>query len=230
MRLTHSDGGTIYTVGEDKTLSFEMLETNSLGIKMGGTTGNAIPFPVIPLYIDGEPNTGTIVSRAVLEEKTFNIPDVYSAQDYDLSGTKAIDKINNYHTHSLLTIPLKNHENDIIGVLQLINAMENGVAIEFSRASQSISEALASQAAVALTNNRLIEDMRSLFDAFIELIASAIDEKSPYTGSHCRRVPELTMMLAEAASEIDEGPLKEFQLTENNRYELRVASWLPSST
>ena len=80
--------------------------------------------------------------------------------------------------------------------------------------------------AVALTNNRLIEDMRTLFDAFIRLIASAIDEKSPYTGSHCRRVPELTMMLTEAASEIDEGPLKEFHLTEGNRYELRVASWL----
>ncbi|MEM7293952.1 MAG: HD domain-containing phosphohydrolase, partial [Pseudomonadota bacterium] len=224
--LTHADGGTIYTVTDDATLKFEMLATDSLNISMGGTTGNPIPFPAIPLYINGEPNSGTIVSHAVLKGSTINIPDVYATLDYDLSGTKAIDENNNYHTRSLLTIPLKNHEGDIIGVLQLINAMSDGEVVEFSRVSQSIAEALASLAAVALTKKRLIDDMRTLFDAFTRLIATAIDEKSPYTGGHCRRVPELTMMLTEAASNCQAGPLKDFELDEADRYEIHVASWL----
>lgn len=225
-QLTHADGGTIYTVTEDRTLKFEMLATDSLNIAMGGTTGNPIPFPPIPLYINGKANLGTIVSHAVLKGSTINIPDVYATMDYDLSGTKAIDQNNNYHTRSLLTIPLKNHEGDIIGVLQLINAMDGDQVVEFSRISQSVSEALASQAAVALTNKRLIDDMRTLFDSFTKLIANAIDEKSPYTGGHCRRVPELTMMLAEAVSQTNHGPLKDFTLDEADRYELHVASWL----
>jgi len=102
---------------------------------------------------------------------------------------------------------MKNHENEIIGVLQLLNALDEatGAIVPFSMENQRLAESLASQAAVALTNQQLIEGLRRLFESFIELIAGAIDEKSPYTGGHCRRVPELAMMLADAANGCSEA-------------------------
>ena len=123
---------------------------------------------------------------------------------------------------------MKNHQGDIIGVLQLINAQSEstGKTREFAASDQQLAESLASQAAVALTNTRLIEQQRELFESFIQLIAGAIDEKSPYTGGHCKRVPELTMMIAEACHHESDGPLKDFHMTEKDRYELEIAGWL----
>jgi len=87
-------------------------------------------------------------------------------------------------------------------------------------------EALSSQAAVAITNKNLIKDLEVLFESFIKLIASAIDAKSPYTGGHCSRVPEITMMLAESVNEINDGPFAGIQFTDKEMYELKIAAWL----
>jgi len=89
-----------------------------------------------------------------------------------------------------------------------------------------LAESLASQAAVALTNRQLLEQVEALFEAFVKLINLAIDEKSPYTGGHCQRVPELTMMLAQAVNATQEGPLAEVKLTDADLYELRIAALL----
>ena len=123
---------------------------------------------------------------------------------------------------------MRNHQDEVIGVLQLINAIaeESGDVIVFDQDDQLLVESLASQAAIALTNRRRIDEQRDLFEAFIELIAAAIDDKSPYTGGHCRRVPELTMMLADAAAQVTCGPLADFSMTEEDRYELKIAGWL----
>ena len=96
----------------------------------------------------------------------------------------------------MLVVPLRNHEDDIIGVLMLLNAQDTDqdVVIPFSLGHQNLISALASQAAVGITNARLIQDLQNLFDAFIQSIASAIDEKSTYTGGHIRRVADLTMI------------------------------------
>jgi HD-GYP domain-containing protein (c-di-GMP phosphodiesterase class II) len=133
-----------------------------------------------------------------------------------------------YRSKSFLTVPMKNHDNEIIGVLQLINAIDpvTQQIVAFSEAHQRLVESLASQAAVALTNKNLINGLKDLFESFIKLIADAIDEKSPYTGGHCQRVPELTMMLAEAAIKSSAGPLKDFTMTEKEVYELKIAAWL----
>ena len=228
--LTNADGGTLYTVTEDQHLKFEFLSNDSLNIAMGGTTGTEIPFAPIPLYLlEGRsPNTSTVVTSAVLHDQTINIPDAYNAEGFDFSGTRKIDEQTNYRTQSILTIPMKNHEGDIIGVLQLINAIDEGSGdvVPFSPEDQRLAESLASQAAVALTNKRLIDDLNNLFESLIRLVATAIDEKSPYTGGHCKRVPVLTMMLAEAASKSDIGDLKNYVMTEKDRYELEVAAWL----
>jgi HD-GYP domain-containing protein (c-di-GMP phosphodiesterase class II) len=227
--ITNADGGTLYTITEDRRLKFEIMRTQTLGIMMGGTTGKEIPFPPLPLHLpDGSPNLNMVAAYAVLKECTVNIADAYEAEGFDFSGTRKFDQSTGYRSKSFLTIPMKNHENEIIGVLQLINAMDpaTGEIIPFSRENQQLVESLASQAAVAMTNQNLIEGLKNLFEAFIELIADAIDEKSPYTGGHCRRVPELTMMLAEAANRTEIGPLKDFSLTEKEIYELRIAAWL----
>ena len=227
--LTNADGGTLYTVTEDAKLKFEIMRTMSLDIAMGGTTGKAIPFPPLPIYLeDGKPNINMVAAYSVVNAKTVNIADAYLTEGFDFSGTRKFDEKTGYRSKSFLTVPMKNHENEIIGVLQLINAIDpqTGQIIAFSESHQRLVESLASQAAVALTNHNLIEGLKNLFESFIKLIADAIDEKSPYTGGHCQRVPELTMMLAEAAIKTNEGPLKSFTMTEKEVYELKIAAWL----
>ncbi|MDH5518054.1 MAG: GAF domain-containing protein [Gammaproteobacteria bacterium] len=228
MSLTHADGGSIYTVTDDQQLKFEIVTTQSLNISLGIKGGQSIKFPSLPLYINGQPNNSMVVTSAVLENKTINIADAYHVDGYDFSGTKAFDHSTGYRTKSMLTIPMKNHQDKIIGVLQLINATnQNTGEIEvFNLESQQLAESLASQAAVTLTTKELIEQQKQLFEAFIELIATSIDEKSPYTGAHCKRVPELTMMIAEACNARLTGPLKSFKMTSKDRYELKIAGWL----
>ncbi len=229
MELTNADGGSLYQISDDKaSLEFVIVTTHSLDIHMGGCSGQEINFPPISLMVNGEPNKTNVVSSAVHDESTINIPDVYHAEGFDFSGTRKFDQQTGYRTQSILTVPLKNHHNDIIGVLQLINAKdeEAGNTREFTLSDQQLAESLASQAAVAITNNKLIEEQRELFEAFIRLMASAIDEKSPYTGGHCKRVPELTMMIAESCHRSDNGALKEFNMTDKDRYELTIAGWL----
>ena len=226
--ITHADGGTIYSLGEDNLLRFEIMRTDSLHIALGGTSGAPIPFPPVALVRkDGSSNLGSVVARSVIEGRTINIKDAYDEKGFDFSGTRAFDARTGYRSKSFLAVPLKNHENEIIGVLQLLNALDpSGKVVNFSDADQRLAESLASQAATALTKHHLIEGMRKLLESFIRLIATAIDEKSPYTGNHCRRVPELTLMLADAAAGTQTGPLKAFTLNEAGRYELSLAAWL----
>ncbi len=231
MRITHADAGTLYLLEPDKQeLTFEIMRTNSLCKAFGGTSGQPIPASVFPiqLYKDGNPNHSTVVAHAALSGTTINIPDAYKAEGFDFTGTKGFDKKSGYRSTSFLAVPMRNHENEIIGVVQLINSMDRdtGAIVAFSRQEQSLLESLSSQAAIALTNRRLIQQMEDLFESFISLINTAIDEKSPYTGGHCERVPALTMMLAEAVNRTTQGPLKDFVMTERDRHELKIAGLL----
>jgi len=227
--LTNADGGTLYTVTEDAKLKFEIMRTQSLNIAMGGTTGKSIPFPPLPIYLeDGRPNVNMVAAYSVVNDKTINIEDAYLAEGFDFSGTRTFDEKMGYRSRSFLTVPMKNHENEIIGVLQLINSIDPKTKeiIAFTESHQRLVESLASQAAVALTNQNLISGLKNLFESFIKLIADAIDEKSPYTGGHCQRVPELTMMLADAAIKTNKGPFRDFTMSEKEIYELKIAAWL----
>jgi HD-GYP domain-containing protein (c-di-GMP phosphodiesterase class II) len=228
--ITHADGGTLYRMTEDRqALRFEILRTDSLHIAMGGTTGNAINFPNLPLTNDkGEHNDSMVAAYAAIHDKTVNIADAYTEAGFDFSGTRSFDERTGYRSQSFLTVPMKNHEGEIIGVLQLINAQnpQTHQVTPFSSADQSLAESLASQAAIALTNRLLITQLEELFESLINLINLAIDEKSPYTGGHCQRVPALTMMLAEATDAAQEGPLASFHMDERDRYELKIAGLL----
>ena len=243
--MCNADGGTLYLCGsmverEGETvfepepdgglLTFEIMRTDSLGIAKGGTTGESIAFPPLSLHDikTGEPNHHNIATHVALSGETVNITDAYEDTTFDFSGTKKFDEGTGYRSKSFLTVPLKNHSGEIIGVLQLLNALDNetGAVIAFNKIMQPLIEALASQAAVAVDNQLLIDAMRRLFDSFIIVMGGAIDAKSPYTGGHCARVPELAKMLAEAACESSDGELKDFNLDENGMRELHLASWL----
>ena len=228
-RISNADGGTLYMMTDDHRLRFSIMITDSLDVHMGGTSGKEIPFYPVKLYNDdGDPNENMIAANAAINGITINIPDAYKAKGFDFSGTKAFDEKTGYRSKSFLTVPLKNHENEIIGVLQLLNAQDikSNKVISFSDRIQKSVEALSSQAAVAITNKNLIKDLEVLFESFIKLIASAIDAKSPYTGGHCSRVPEITMMLAESVNDIGEGPFASIKFSDKEMYELKIAAWL----
>ena len=227
--ITNADGRTLYMVDEKGNLKFEIMRNDSMDTIMGGTSGIDIPFPAVPKYFDdGEPNLSNVSAYAAITGNTINIEDAYEEKGYDFSGAKSYDKSSGYRSKSFLTMPLKNHENEIIGVMQLINATDNntGEVISFSPEVQEQVESIASQGAVALTNKRLVEELKNLFESFIKLIATAIDKKSPYTGGHCERVPLITTMLADAVEKVDYGKYKDFSMTEDERYELYIAGWL----
>lgn len=228
--ITHADGGTLYRVTDDQqALRFEILRTDSLHIAMGGTSGNPINFPNLPLHdVEGKPNDSLVAAYAALHNQTVNIADAYTEANFDFSGTRQFDERTGYRSQSFLAVPMKDHEGDVLGVLQLINAKhpETGAVRSFSSADQSLAESLASQAAIAITNRNLMTQLEALFESFISLINLAIDEKSHYTGGHCQRVPALTMMLAEAVNATQSGPLAGFRMDDRDRYELKIAGLL----
>ena len=231
--LTGADGGTLYRMLDDgKTLRFAIVHNDTLNYMKGGASGEPInreKFPDLPLIReDGSPNDTMVAAWTVIHDCTVNIADAYSVAGFDFSGTRNFDERNGYRSQSFLTVPMKNHEGEIIGVLQLINALDpvSRQVRPFSATDQRIAEALASEAAIALTNRILIAKLEELFESFIHLINKAIDEKSPYTGGHCQRVPVLTMMIAEAVDATQEGPLAGFHMSDVDRYELRIAGML----
>ncbi|MBK8067338.1 MAG: GAF domain-containing protein [Rhodanobacteraceae bacterium] len=225
--FTQADGVTFYRIRENR-LAFDLLRNLSLGLYKGGSAGEPVDLPEIPLHhADGNPNHSLVVAHAALTGNTVNVLDAYSEPGFDFSGTRAFDARTGYRSQSFLTVPMKDHVGEVIGVLQLINAggPDPGVRA-FTDADQELVESLASQASIALNNRCLLEQMAELFESLIKLINTALDEKSPYTGGHCERVPELTMMLAEAAVSIEEGPLADFTMSEADRYELKIAGLL----
>ena len=228
-KITNADGGTLYRMTEERTLKFEIMRNDTLQIAMGGTTGVEIPFYPVHLFDkDAVPIKSMVAAYAVHHDQSVNIADAYTEEGFDFSGTKNFDKKTGYRSKSFLTVPMKNHENEIIGVLQLLNAKNpaSGVVTAFTKEAQQLAESLASQAAIALTNRALISHLENLFESFISLINAAIDDKSPYTAGHCARVPQLTMLLAEAVDATRVGPLRDFSMSEKDRYELKIAGLL----
>ena len=219
--FTNADAGTLYIV-EDQTLRFQIVQNDSLKIFMGGKTGETIPFPPVELK---ESNVSAFVA---LKGKSVNIPDVYDTDLFDFTGPKKFDQSTGYRSKSMLVVPMKNHDNDVIGVLQLLNATNpvNNEVIAFSQDYENLSESLASQAAVSITNAKLISNMTELFEAFVKVMATAIDEKSPVTGGHIRRVADLTLTMAEVIHNHDEGAFKDRKFSPDQMYELRIAAYM----
>ncbi len=227
--ISNSDGGTIYLViNEGKKLNFEIMHTESLNIKFGGSA-EPVPENYYPVKIyndDGKENIHNVAAVCALEGRTINIDDAYEDKEYDFSGTKNFDKKYNYRSKSFLTVPLKNHKDKVIGIMQLINAQKDNEIISFSEDLVDLIEALSSQASVALTNQLLIEEQKQLFRSFIKLVSEALENKDQVTGGHCNRVPVLTMMIANEINSDKTGLFKDFLFSEDELDELYVSGWL----
>ncbi|MCP4594987.1 HD domain-containing phosphohydrolase, partial [Neptuniibacter sp.] len=223
MDLTNADGGTLYTINEDapNELQFTILHNRSLGIHR-----KPRDLPPIQIYDAQKATSKLVVLQTYVQQHPINIPDAYACNEYDFSGTRNFDKQLSYHSKSFLCVPLTDHEGEVIGVLQLINAIEDGEIVPFPKTQQNLVESLASLAATVLTKRRLIDAQRHLFESFIKLIGRAIDHKSPVTGKHCEQVPEIAMLLAEAVNDANSGTFAEMAFSDIEMYELRIAAWL----
>ncbi|HEY5799395.1 MAG TPA: HD domain-containing phosphohydrolase, partial [Burkholderiaceae bacterium] len=229
-QMTRADGGTLYRVSADgRHLDFHISLNDTLKLYNGGAHGAPVNMPAIPLvHEDGTPNLSSVAAYCANQRISVNIEDVYAADVFNFSGMRKFDAQFGYRSQSFLTVPMQNHEGELIGVLQLINACkaETGVTCAFSATDQRFIEALASQAAISITQQQLMVQLEELFESLVNVINLGIDEKSAHTGKHCQLVPELTMMLAEAAHQADTGPLAEFNLSDNDRKQLWLAGLL----
>jgi len=226
-RFTHADGGTLYIKNDRQELEFMIVQNDSLGIRMGGT-GERISWPPVILRgADGAENHRNVSAHCALLGGAINISDVYGA-DFDFQGTRDFDARTGYRSKSMLLVPMRGHEDEVIGVLQLLNARdpETGETVPFHAHEIADLTSLASQAALAITNVRLVRELEHLLDAFLRAIAAAIDEKSPYTGGHVANVAELTVGLAEAINRADTGRFAEVRFSEEELGELRMAAWM----
>lgn len=218
--FTCADAGTLFLVKDDK-LSYEITQNDTLKSFMGGTHGD-INLPPVPLEKD------YVSGYVAVTGEVLNIADVYTETEHNFEGPKVYDRMTGYRTKSMLVVPMKDHEGHIIGVLQLLNAIDPLTKAEavFSAEDQALIESLASQAAVAINNARFIEDTERLFESFVQVMATAIDERSPYTGGHIRRVMHISMHIAEAINACKEGPLAEVHFNEEELDEIRIAAWM----
>jgi DNA-binding response OmpR family regulator len=183
--LCNADAGTLY-LQEDKQLRFVIVRNDSLKLALGGTTNEPIIFPPLKLYDDnGAPNHNNVATYTALSGATVNIPDAYQTQDFDFSGTHAFDKRTGYRSTSFLTIPLKDSLGQVIGVLQLLNALDTdtGKVIPFDLTLHQVVESMAALATVALKAYIREDGLR----AQIEKLQIEVDE-----AKKSREVAEIT--------------------------------------
>lgn len=226
--FTNADGATIYQVSEDKKyLDFETLFNGTMGLRLGGARGE-VGWPSIPLFDEnGNPRLANIVTNVYHLKRSLVFEDVYETTEYDVSGTRKADKDHNYRSKSMLTIPLKNHEDEVLGVIQIINAMDaQKRVIGFTEEHQTMLNSLASQAAIALSNRKLIVDLENLLMQFMRSIATGIEKKSKYSSDHIMRVAQLTDMIAAKLNNADTGHFADLRFSENELKELSMAGWM----
>ncbi len=219
MKIANCDAGTLY-VYEDGCLKFKIMKTLSMGVDRGGN-GEEIDLPPVPLV------EANVCAYAAIKKKTVNIENVRESDEFDFSGPIRYDAMTGFHTQSMLVLPIMNQDQDLIGVLQLINALdENGNIIAFAKEIEPIILSLASQAAIVLTNLKYVEEMQTMMWSFTEAMAEAVDARTPYNGSHTRKVTEYAGMLADYINRMhDEGKDADY-FTPNRRDQLVMGAYL----
>ena len=227
--FTNADGGTLYIKDDARqALDFAIVQNDSLGVCMGGS-GEAISWPPVPLrHENNGENHRNVSAHCALTGEPINISDVYDAEGYDFQGTRDFDASTGYRSRSMLVIPLRDHEDEVIGVLQLLNAKdrETGAVVPFPEHEVGMVMSLASQAAIALTKMRLVRGLENLLDAFVRTIGDAIDEKSPYTAGHVYRVANLTEEIALEVNRSTTGRFASVSFSADEMAEIRMAAWL----
>lgn len=190
MEITNCDASTLYLYENDE-LCFKFMKTLSKGVSRG-MEGEHIDLPPVPMKEEN------VCSYAAIHREVVNIPDVYASSRFDFSGPRQYDNLTGYRTQSQLVVPLANNENELIGVLQLINAMdEAGNVVAFNEAYEIIIRALGSMAAIELTNLSYVEALKTQIYSFVEALTTALEERTPYNALHTRNVEKYASLLAD---------------------------------
>lgn len=195
MEITNCDASTLYLYENDE-LHFKYMKTLSKGISRG-MDGEPINLPPVPMKEEN------VCSYAAIHQEVVNIPDVYASSRFDFSGPRQYDNLTGYRTQSQLVVPLANNENELIGVLQLINAMdEDGTVCAFNEEYEIIICALGSMAAIELTNLSYVEALKTQIYSFVEALTTALEERTPYNALHTRNVEKYASLLADYIVEL----------------------------
>ena len=219
MELAHCDAGTLYLLDGD-VLRFRILRNHTLHTFSGGD-GTLPDLPPVPLSPEN------MCARALLENRTIHVADVTKSRDYDFSGAARYDAMTGYHTRSMLAVPMRNRFGVTLGVLQLINAMDEERRIRpFSAEMNLVLESVASQAAITIQNVRYIREIQELFRSFVRAMSSAIDARSPYNGSHTRHMAAYGERFLRYLNAQDAAEGKEPSFPPLRREELLLAVWL----
>lgn len=215
MDICHCDAGTVYVLEEDH-LNFHTVYTRSLGIPMADQSRNA-DLPPVPL---GRKN---VCACAALDNKKINIADVYESKEYDFTGAQKYDSITGYRTGSMLVMPMDDEKDQIIGVLQLINSLdENGNIIPFDPAYEQIVSALASLAAVSLNNHQLAQEVNDMLHSFVEVMVDAIDARSAYNANHTRSMVKYASRFVDWLRERND----DWKFTDESKDAFLMSIWL----
>jgi len=225
MKLTHCDGGTLYLRDGDE-LKFHIAQTISLGKYMGGSH-DPISWKPLSIYLEnGQENRGIVAVTSLLDDRIINVEDIYDDSEFMFEGSKKFDRANNYQSKSSLTIPIKNHDNEVIGVLQLLNKLDEcDVPIAFGRIDEDIISSLASQAGVAINNAQFIKDIEKMLESFLQSIVYAMSEKSPHTASHIHKMVAFANMLVDAIDK-DETIFKEKHFSDLQKQVINISAWM----
>ena len=219
MELTNCDAGTLYIL-KDQKLHFKIMKTISQGVDKG-RNGEVIEIPAVPLREEN------ICAYTAIHKKPLNIEDVYYSDEFDFSGPKNYDKMTGYRTQSMLTIPLIGLNDDVLGVLQMMNAKDaEGMVIPFEKSLEHIVFSLSSQASIAVCNMQYMDEIKDTLWSFTEAMTEAIDARTPYNASHTRNVGKYATMLADYINELYEKGEETEYFTEDRKEQLKMGAML----
>ena len=224
--LCDADSYFFYNVNDDKFLTLSYSVSKSLHILRKGSDNLAYA-PTIFLPESKRKEQKTIAEDCFFSKEIINLNNIYANDKYDNRFFMEFDEDNDYSTVSILSFPITTRKKDIVGIAQFINPRdESGRTLTFTPETQSYTISVCRLIGILLENKNLSEAYGQLLESFIEVLARAIDAKSPYTGAHCQRVPVIARLLATAAVQTDRGPLKNFEMSADDWYALHIASWL----
>ncbi len=225
-RIADADGCFFFHITPNHFMNLVYSRIESLNTSVSGTSNMAF-FPSVFLPDTKERPTKRPAELCALNKEVINTPNIFDIPNIDKVFLREFDETNNYTSLSALIFPLFDSRHNIIAVAQFVNARDaKGKIISFTADNQEKMLAVCQMAVFALERKQLSESYTQLLESFVDVLAKAIDSKSPYTGLHCQKVPIITRMLAAAAVQETEGPFKNFEMSDNDWYALHIASWL----
>lgn len=219
MAITNCDAGTLY-LHENNLLHFTIMRNHTMKLDKEQSQ-EPILLPPVPILEEN------VCAYVAIHKQMENIPDVYSSEKFDFSGPKKYDSITNYRTKSMLVIPLETNKGEVVGVLQLINAMDNsGAIVAFDVNFEHIFRSVASQAAIAVINMKNTKEIKELLHSIVEVLTAAIDERTHYNAKHTQNVARLTEEFLDFIDQEHELGQTDLFFNQSTKEQIIMAAWL----